>query len=143
METYIDLDLNYNNVQSDVLKKNNSQSHDIYQDVVAYASTMGIDQHKVNEIFSAIDDEEDIDEPTKLNKILDSLKNIAKGAKDYGATRDGENLGEKLDEDNGMKYDRPKSDVTILGMKPLVFALGSLILVIGIGVGIARLGKNK
>lgn len=143
METQIDLDLNYNNVQSDVLNKRNKRKHDVYQDIVAYASGMGVDKNTVDEIIRTSSAEGD-DEKTKVRNVLDTLKQVAQGAQEWGATREGDNLGETLKGgQEGMKDNQPPMDVKILGLDPLVFSLVSLGVVIAVGIGIARLGRNK
>jgi len=142
METLIDLDLNYNNVQSDVLKKDNKRKHDVYQDLVTYASKSGITQSVFDDMWSSIDADESTDDKTKFQKAMDSIKQFAEYGKDWGATREGQNLGESLQTDRDGRPASPPVDVRILGMKPLVFSLVSIGVILGIGVGIARLGKK-
>ena len=136
-----DLDLDYNNVQSDVLKNKSTSDHHIYQDVVKYASGVGVDRRTVDEIISSVEGEGDGEKKDKLQNVLDTIKKVAEGTQSYGATQEGENIGEviKGGKTNG---NQPKMDVKILGLDPLVFSLVALGLVIGIGIGISRLGKN-
>lgn len=128
-----DIDIDYNNVQSDILSKEVKVHADVFQQDVQYVNwRKDID-------LSSVEGEEQ--EQPKFKSILSKLGDTTEVIKTYGANKDGKSYGEVLD---GKAANTPNKeiDVRILGMKPLVFTLVSLGVVIAVGIGIAKIGTK-
>jgi hypothetical protein len=75
-----------------------------------------------------------------LTNILDTLPKVIEGVKENVASPDGYTLKEQ---EEGKDKKNKGYEVKILGMKPLVFVVVSLGVVIASGIAISRLGKVK
>ena len=74
-----------------------------------------------------------------LANILDTLPQVIEGVKENVTDESGYTLKEK---EEGKDKQKKGYQVKILGMKPLVFVVVSLGVVIASGIAIARLGKK-
>lgn len=188
METKFELDLDYNNVASDVLVKRNPKAKDTYQEIVQYANHLGLDESKVKQvIFSVSQEEKSSATGSKLNqeasdacekvyeakgadafnkcreeyianvvkkkegradfwnKVLTGIKKVGDTVGAYTATPEGQPMGTVTPQipDPRVTPETPNTEVRILGMKPLVFTLVSLGVVITAGIALSRIGKRK
>jgi len=181
----LDLELNYNEVASDVLQKKFPRKRDMYQRMVKYASNRGMTQDEVDEvIYSSADglleeaektceaeyekcleglEEGDFgDCGSKLQPCKDRVLAELKKSKNKGFwgkvgvglnifNKTAKNLGAKTDttvnttNDNGNKTkDDPEDDeVNILGMRPLVFGVVSLLTVTTLAIVVFAIVKKS
>lgn len=78
------------------------------------------------------------------NKFLTGVGNVADSIKGYGADQKGTGFYEKGNTQNtNPNYTIPDTETRILGMKPLVFSLVALTVVITGGIAIAMIGSKK
>lgn len=130
-----ELDLDYNNEVSEVLKKEYPAYNDLYQEAVVYANWRGVKKSQIDEMLSNVDGEE-----KRRIVLTDFLTKVGETAKAYGATNEGYNIGEAT-QGNRPNRNRPEK-VRILGMEPLVFSLVAFGTVIVLGITFAKLGKK-
>ena len=185
----LDLDLNYNEVASDVMDKKFPRRADMYQRVVKYANLRGMTQDEVDEvIYSSADGSlkeqaektceaeyekclEGLEagdfgdcgsklQPCK-DRVLAELKksknkgfwdkvgvglNIfnktAQNIQNANQSGTGTNTNTTGNNPNDKGGNNDDDEVTILGMKPLVFGLVSLLTVTALGIGIFAIVKR-
>jgi len=91
-----------------------------------------------NNIYSNINGQAKSD--STIVNILDSLPKVLDGFKGNIASEDGYTITEH---EQGIDKQKKGYEVKILGMKPLVFILVSLGVVIASGIAISRLGNKN
>jgi hypothetical protein len=122
----LDLDLNYNNVASEVLTKNNPTREDIIQQPSKYVNW-------ANQKTSSAEGDES--KGSKLDNILNAVPSwieAVRGTGDDGQTPPS----------NDAPNTPTEADVKILGMKPLVFTIVALGTVVLAGVAIVVIKKK-
>lgn len=180
--TKFELDLDFNNERSEVLRKKRPTHYDKYQEVITVARKYGLNRNVVHEVMSSVTGDELSQEASdacealyekkdweafnkcreryikraqrkenkgsfwdKFNwdKVKKGVQSLGETAKSYGATSSGENIGEKVRGANTPPPpNNPDTDVRILGMKPLVFSLVAISVVVAGGIAIAKIGNK-
>jgi hypothetical protein len=75
-----------------------------------------------------------------IRNFLTGFNKTAETITAYGTDRYGRKIGEGT---RDTSYSPPPTEVKILGMPPLVFALVSLTVVVSLGVAIAKIGNKS
>jgi len=107
-----------------------------YSELYRYASVNGIDSGEVDKAI--VEEAEKGGGKDTLKNVLDTLKGFGEGLKKNLTTGEGYTIEEI---EKGKDKTNKGTQVRILGMKPLIFVLVSLGVVIASGVAIARINK--